>query len=373
MTDAARQSDAHWESDPEWKRLVGDLRLYREAQQQAFEAIDDALIARFVAGECTTDETERVQSAIREQPAVRELVSLLSEVVTIDHYDGPNNDAVTILRRALRFTADMPWSSSGEGCFLELDDDLVAALTQAATAPPSKRGELCETALISKDRLFAIAAGSEDREPVMGSLPWFTALSEWPDELSWESAPEISAWRVRIICRAASLKETCEVTEPKLVWPQAFSQAAPRDKDIYWEVQIGEGQSRPAGEIHLRGVFRVLSAKDVEQLHRELASTATLEDLDRREFINFVYLLEHRCFAEAIALLERINQSSAPLHLRLLRLRGLASVYQRMQRELTGSRMMGVPEGLWALKLSRENLNRAYAILNLHFPPLSNH
>lgn len=363
-----------WESDAEWLQTLQELRTYRNAQLQAFEGVDDLLVARFVAGECSAEEVATVQAAMAAQPAVQELVDVLREVLALDGFpefpaDRSSSASIPeVLRQALAFASDLQSTNPAGSKWLELDAPLITALDQAAGASPSQRQELTEQALFQNDRLFAVTAGDEDREPVLVSLPWYTDLTDWPRGLDWDFVPNVRTWTVRIQCRAVSLKWTVESAGTRMVFPAEVAEQMPRGKDILWEINANDAHGKPAAESLVRGVFRVLIPEQIEELEAELVSASRIEDPDRRNFVEFGYLIERKCFLQAITRLEQMTADRGSPHLRLLRWRGLASIYLRMHRELTGQRRMGVPEGLWALQLSRENLRAAYGLLDLSFP-----
>ena len=367
-------TNTDWESDAEWLQTVQELRDYREAQLRAFEGVDDLLVARFVAGECSPEEVAAVNAAMTAQPAVRELVDVLREVAALEGFpDFPADTSsqtgiAEALRLALAFAADLQSTTPAGSKWLEFDAPLITALDRAAGTGSSDRLKLTERWLMENDRLFAVTAGDEDREPVLASLPWYTDLTDWPKGLDWDFVPNIPTWTVRIQCRAVTLRWTVESAGARMVFPSEVADQAPRGKDIAWEIYANDANGKPAAESLVRGVFRVLTPEQIEELEAELTSADRIEDPDRRNFVEFGYLVERKCFAEAISRLERMTADRGSLHLRLLRWRGLASIYLRMHRELTGQRRMGVPEGLWALQLSRENLRAAYGLLDLNFP-----
>src|SRR5262249_32833220 len=67
--------------DSQWARVASDLRAYREAQRRAWGELDEAAIARYLAGESTEEERSHVEQAMQEFPRVRECVEILREIV----------------------------------------------------------------------------------------------------------------------------------------------------------------------------------------------------------------------------------------------------------------------------------------------------
>jgi prepilin-type processing-associated H-X9-DG protein len=64
----------------QWARVAVDLQAYREAQRREWGDVDEAAIARYLAGEATEEERSRVQQAIHDFPRVHECVEILREV-----------------------------------------------------------------------------------------------------------------------------------------------------------------------------------------------------------------------------------------------------------------------------------------------------
>jgi len=69
--------------DDQWSRVVADLRAHSEAQRRAWGDIDEALIARYITGEGTAEERNRVEEAAREFPGVRECVQSIQEILVL--------------------------------------------------------------------------------------------------------------------------------------------------------------------------------------------------------------------------------------------------------------------------------------------------
>jgi hypothetical protein len=70
-------------ADREWQRVAADLIAYRDAQKQLWGGLDDGLIARYLAGDCTPPERQRVEETMSSHPEVRACVDLVREVLAI--------------------------------------------------------------------------------------------------------------------------------------------------------------------------------------------------------------------------------------------------------------------------------------------------
>jgi hypothetical protein len=64
-------------SRAEWERVAGELRAYREAQEQTWGGLDDMTLARYLAGTCTPEERQTVEGEAGKRPAVAELLTLV--------------------------------------------------------------------------------------------------------------------------------------------------------------------------------------------------------------------------------------------------------------------------------------------------------
>jgi len=65
--------------DIPWRRLVAELQDSQAEQRQPWGAVDDLLIARYLAGECDEQEHAAVERASRSFPELRECIALASE------------------------------------------------------------------------------------------------------------------------------------------------------------------------------------------------------------------------------------------------------------------------------------------------------
>ena len=71
----------HGRCDEQWRRFVHELEsLGAEAAERDF-AIDEMLLARFLAGECTPEERDAVQQAIQKDPRIRECVEAVRAAI----------------------------------------------------------------------------------------------------------------------------------------------------------------------------------------------------------------------------------------------------------------------------------------------------
>lgn len=63
-----------------WHRLATELKTYRDALHETWGDLDDVAMANYLAGRPTDAERADVERAIREKPAVREMIEVVSEV-----------------------------------------------------------------------------------------------------------------------------------------------------------------------------------------------------------------------------------------------------------------------------------------------------
>jgi hypothetical protein len=65
----------------QWERVASELRACREAQQQAWGDVDNALLGRYLAGDVTPEERVRIESELNLRPELRKLTDLVSDVL----------------------------------------------------------------------------------------------------------------------------------------------------------------------------------------------------------------------------------------------------------------------------------------------------
>jgi hypothetical protein len=68
-------------ADEQWSRIAADLNEHRAAQRRAWGDVDEAAIARYVTGEGTEAERERLEQAMRDYPRVRECVESIRAIM----------------------------------------------------------------------------------------------------------------------------------------------------------------------------------------------------------------------------------------------------------------------------------------------------
>ena len=66
---------------PSWDAVAAELRAYREQQKQTWGELDNALIGRYLAGEVTSAERDRVEASLEEHPELRILTEIVSGVL----------------------------------------------------------------------------------------------------------------------------------------------------------------------------------------------------------------------------------------------------------------------------------------------------
>jgi len=72
---------AHESAPPPWDVLAAELRAYRNQQQQTWGDLDSALIGRYLAGEASSAERERVEASFEQHPDLRVLTELVRDVL----------------------------------------------------------------------------------------------------------------------------------------------------------------------------------------------------------------------------------------------------------------------------------------------------
>src|SRR5262245_57384398 len=72
-------------SDPDsreqWERVAAELAAYRTWQRQTWGDLDDATLGRYLTGEATPEERDRVEAALGRHPEVNQLLALVREVL----------------------------------------------------------------------------------------------------------------------------------------------------------------------------------------------------------------------------------------------------------------------------------------------------
>jgi len=76
-------SDSTPDAPPEviWSRLQAELRDFAEQEAATWGGVDECLLARYLADECTDEECRQVEHAKHQHPAVRECLELVQEVM----------------------------------------------------------------------------------------------------------------------------------------------------------------------------------------------------------------------------------------------------------------------------------------------------
>jgi hypothetical protein len=77
--DETRQ-DSENDPDVQWARISSELAAYRRQRRESWGNLDDLTLARYLAGEATNAEAERVRLAMDQHPKVRDCVAILREV-----------------------------------------------------------------------------------------------------------------------------------------------------------------------------------------------------------------------------------------------------------------------------------------------------
>ena len=68
-------------TSPVWPRLKVEVQEYRAWEEQAWCGLDEHLLARFLAGQCSAEERQQVEAAAQKSESVRDCLELVTEVM----------------------------------------------------------------------------------------------------------------------------------------------------------------------------------------------------------------------------------------------------------------------------------------------------
>jgi len=68
-------------SEVVWSRLKGELQEFQAWEEEAWCGVDEHLLARYLAGECTDEERQHVDRAAEKSEYVRDCLQLVEEVL----------------------------------------------------------------------------------------------------------------------------------------------------------------------------------------------------------------------------------------------------------------------------------------------------
>jgi hypothetical protein len=88
----------------QWERVAAELRACREAQQRAWGDIDNTTLGRYLAGEVTAEEHERIEQALNELPELRKLTDLVRDVLSESELTVEQPEAVPYRPATLPFS-----------------------------------------------------------------------------------------------------------------------------------------------------------------------------------------------------------------------------------------------------------------------------
>ncbi len=94
----------------QWARVAADLRQYRQEQEATWGTIDDATLGRYLAGEMAADERKRVEAALEQHPQLRDLVSLVGEVLSDPVEVSPPTPPVVVVPARDEAPAVLPFA-----------------------------------------------------------------------------------------------------------------------------------------------------------------------------------------------------------------------------------------------------------------------
>lgn len=64
-----------------WANVAAQLKQYRDQQRASWGNVDDALVAKYIAGEATDAEKEQVETAIKDNPNIKQAIEVIQEVL----------------------------------------------------------------------------------------------------------------------------------------------------------------------------------------------------------------------------------------------------------------------------------------------------
>ena len=265
------------------------------------------------------------------------------------------------LRLAVRFS---PPGGHDHGLFA-LDEELTVPLRKSLGHLAVPHDPSIVRLIRDHDPLCVLAAGAADTEAVRSSPLWFTNLMRPPESLSWVAPAGGGPWQVRLwsVKSGELLRQKVEGTS--VVIPAAVQIRIPRRADVRWEVRRADDppEARPL----VRGVFQVLAEANVAEvetcLHTSEQVTAPLD----RDFLKARCLFDAGLWEPLLAHLGQLKEHYTVGTHGFLVHRAEAGVFVAVSRELTGSRLLGDPEGSWAREQSEVCLNAAYKILKIEY------
>jgi len=113
-----------------WEEIAAALKAYRRAQHETWGEVDDVAIAKYLAGDCSPEERQTVEEAIRSHPAYGELIDVVKEVLE-DFHPVAAAEAVPQASTEVAPQAAVPapcWS--GVGAVWELVERLAARIAE---------------------------------------------------------------------------------------------------------------------------------------------------------------------------------------------------------------------------------------------------
>jgi hypothetical protein len=192
------------------------------------------------------------------------------------------------------------------------------------------------------------------------SPTYYTRLLAPPESISWKPS-DSGPWRiqVRTISDEVILKQT--VDTPSLPLPDSVRESFPRDVEIYWDVRRAD--ALPESAPMVRGVFSVLPETEAAQVHSRLKTLKAGPPKAYREMAIAAHFLKSQLYDPLIRYLCSVTDLYPDKPSVFVVQRALAASHGAVYRELTGTLMMGIPEGLWAAEMANHHLQAAYRAL----------
>lgn len=371
------------QTEGEWNAISRELRAYRKAEFAAWDRLDADCVTRYLNGEAGFEEASRIEEAVREFPSIGQMFDIMREITASDLLPLDPTDAFEqigfVNDPILAFEEYIDHIASIDEKLIDMfgiDDQLLQSWSLHARGSGPESSSRNFSSSFVKDPLFNLVAGETNDTAVYASIPWFTVLSKPISELTWEPRPEVVEWRVQISCPDEFLRWDLVTNQPGIsLKPDLFSQIPP-GADVIWSVEIAatkEGTEFPLNRnYHVRGVLQMITEGVQSRLEESLGRVAKVKDPHSQRISEIGYLLESRLFFDAetrlIALLSETTDGVTTVLLK----RALSGMYGNIQRELSGPRQMGTPEGLWAHVRAKTLLEEAYLRMKSNWPWMHN-
>ena len=208
------------ESMQRWNRLAAELQAYQAELDETWGDLDDATIAKYLAGNATPEEERLVEKEIRAKPAVRELVDVVRDVLSA----VPPPPAAASVAAAARCPAWIRKPTNASpfewrvNPFFVLEDSLHVWLDQA--------GELMARGL----ELLAADAGTQPATE-WAAVPMNRQLDDSKDKLEVEASNE-RCWQINLDEAGYLLTLRMRPTAAEDIWEVGVEISSDADPDL---------------------------------------------------------------------------------------------------------------------------------------------